>query len=118
MYIMLVYKFVCIASALICMYACMLGVYAGVGRGVFCWGAFFSSYILIINHAFSACTLSTLSQRSEASHFLSVIDIVPVSISIAFILHEVNGWLAGWMDECRHLLCNLLHLCSVLPLQK
>ena len=29
---MLVRKFVCIASALICMYACMLGVYAGVGR--------------------------------------------------------------------------------------
>ena len=41
---MLVCKFVCIASALICMYACMLGVYAGVGRGVFCWGAFFSSF--------------------------------------------------------------------------
>ena len=45
---MLVCKFVCIASALICMYACMLGVYAGVGRGVFCWGAFFSSYSIFI----------------------------------------------------------------------
>ena len=40
---MLVCKFVCIASALICMYACMLGAYAGVGRGVFCWGATVSS---------------------------------------------------------------------------
>ena len=41
---MLVCMLVCIASALVYVDACMLGVYAGVGRGVFCWGAFFSSY--------------------------------------------------------------------------
>ena len=62
---MLVCKFVCIASALICMYACMLGVYAGVGWRGLCWGAFFSSSIpqivakkmLNLNHLMCICHL-------------------------------------------------------------
>ena len=41
---------------------------------------------LIINHAFSACSLLIPSQLSEASHFRSVIDIVLVSTSIALYM--------------------------------